>query len=115
MGEVVTGKFEFNIDKLVEELQASVHNLDQLRAVMVRIRADHGSDTLNEAVWCASKRLRRGVAAAMEAFDNLQWAIGTEIGPQAMGGLQINSMMSRDSFRPGCPPPPSRVWLFDRM
>jgi hypothetical protein len=104
MGEVVTGKFEPDIDKLAEELQASVHNLDQLRAVMVRIRGDHGSEVLYKAACHASRGLMRGVVAAMDTLDNLHWAIGTEIGPHAVGSLQINSQVSRDSFRPEHPP-----------
>jgi hypothetical protein len=52
---------------------------------MARIRADHGSDVLYKVAWRASKGLTRGVMAAMDAFDNLHWAIGIEIGPHAMG------------------------------
>jgi hypothetical protein len=116
MGEVVTGKFELDIDKLAGELQASVHDLDQLRAVMVRIRADHGPDILCKVARHASKRLSREVATAVDALDTLQWVIGTEIGPDAMLGFDIRSGISRDSFYPGCPPPPSRhgLFLFDR-
>jgi hypothetical protein len=61
MGEVVTGKFEFDIDKLAGELQASVHDPDGSRAAMVRIRADHGSDVLYKAARCASRELIRGI------------------------------------------------------
>jgi hypothetical protein len=106
MGEVVTGKFEFDIDKLAGELQASVHNLDQLRAAMVRIRGDHGSEVLYKAACHASRGLMRGVVAAMDALDSLQWAIGVEVGPHAMGSLEINSGVSRDSFDPKNPPRP---------
>jgi hypothetical protein len=110
MGEVVTGKFEPDIDKLAGELQASVHDLDQLRAVMVRIRADHGSDVLCEVAQRASKGIFRAVLAAIDAFDNLHWAIGAEIGPDAITrSFEIRSI-SRDSFRPECPPP-SRHWV----
>ena len=109
MGEVVTGKFELDIDKLAGELQASVHDLDQLRAAMARIRADHGSDALCKVAWHASKKLSRKVTAAMDTFDNLQWAIGAEIGPDAMGGLSINSICG-DTFRPEHPPRPRR-WV----
>jgi hypothetical protein len=111
MGEVVTGKFEPDIDKLAGELQASVHNLDQLRAVMVRIRADHGSDVLYKAACHASRGLMRGVVAAMDALDSLQWAVGVEVGPHAMGSLQINSGVSRDSFDPERPPQSRVGWM----
>jgi hypothetical protein len=111
MGEVVTGKFELNIDQLAGELQASVHDLDQLRAAMVRIRADHGSDVLYKVACRASKGLMRGVVAAMDALDNLQWAIGTEIGSHAIHSLQINSGVCRDSFDPEHPPRSRVDWM----
>jgi hypothetical protein len=109
MGEVVMGKFKPNIDKLAEELQASVHSLDQLRAAMVRIRADHGSEVLCEVAQCASKGLRRGIFAALDAFDNLQWAIGAEITPYVMTSFRVNSI-DRDSFHSEHPPR-SRAWM----
>jgi len=53
------------------------------------------------------------VQSAMDRFDNLQWAIGAELGPEAMGGMSICSI-NRDWFRirltelEGQTPPPPR-------
>src|SRR5262245_5586478 len=105
MAEVITAKFEFSVDGLAEELRANARDLERLRAIMARIRADHGSDVLRRAAWRATRELTRGIMAAVDLYDNLQWTIGVEIGPDPRGGCTINSI-TRHAFDPDHPPRP---------
>jgi len=114
MGDnVTTGRFEPDIEQIANEIVVSVHDCDQLRRVMARVCANHDAKTLREAAWCAMTTLTCEVQSAMDRFDNLQWAIGAELGPEAMGGMSICSI-NRDWFRirltelEGQTPPPPR-------
>jgi hypothetical protein len=115
-GNVITGRHETDIEKLADEIVASVHDCGQLRTVMARICANHDRQTLRDAAWCAMTTLTCEVQSAMDRFDNLQWAIGVELGPEAMGGMSVCSV-NRDWFRMGLegatPPPPPRSHLLE--
>jgi hypothetical protein len=99
-------------------LQTSARDRERLRAIMVRIRADHGFDVLRKASRRASMRLARVVEEAMDLFDDFSWVVGTELGPDAMCEFSISSI-SADRVRKYPEHPPLRcqpLWqLLDRL
>ena len=107
---IISGGFRLDI-KFAHEIVASVHDRDQLRATMARIRANHGAEILRDPAGCASRMLTNQVSSVMDWYDNLQWAIDVELSPAMMADFGIHSISSDDVQGPDSPPPqPRPVW-----